>query len=1270
MHCEEVRLLIKSCRFTIHDRKANRTQCDGVGGLQILIDLKGAFDRAPRHLLQQALMDLPLPPSILSLLLAWHDGTPYHLHHAEQDFFIDGNVGVRQGCVAAPLLWVAFMRHWKKHLEEHLGSSWVKRHLTVYADDNHLAWTFRDLGDIHQAILDATFVLNSFLTYGMHLNLDKTVAILVVRGRGASAIRRRYLVSESGRRFLCLHDALRLPLVSQHVYLGMCVSYGHYPKKTLSHRQNAARKSFMALRAWWTPSRLPLQQRIHLWKICIWPTLSYSLVEVGLSPAQCQPFCQMVFKQLRWITRSPSHITHESNKDLLIRLALTHPLLWLASMTVKHWAKKWNQCKHLPADDALQDRWSLLLLTPQSENHHVLLWVQFCFCWLREHEMEFPTEDASTLWDVLKGFGLSSMKDSYAHVFQTLSVAATQMQHDQQSHIDQDQQHACQYCEAVFRTLKGLRVHITKTHSQDMRQCTEQDHTMMLTRADGLGGLPICRVCRIRFQDWFAFDRHTARGVCLHSSSASAMTPIGTRTFERRTQEQPLIQRLDLLASLREDWQKTLSEHPELQDKLLHHCCICNQWFEKGWHLSHHGTVQHRDLFRKGRLHRNEMMLRKGIGPIKWTCPYCRAVFQSANVHYCTVLLQIAVLVVAPEVPHGHGNRVREGSPGNEHVQGPPPFQSTSCRRRFLGGGGQQEAAHTVSQQRRRIRQKSRPPQGWQQSIQQQTHERSADAGHVGGFSSIIHKTRGLDKHSASGHGLHALYEREDPWHGGSLVTSGGEMEIYAREDPHSHHQSIETDHVQGTHGGTHDEAPKALRGGCSSQECIRGGEESGGGGQQRGLSVSDMGLLPTMSDPSIPGSAEQGRGHERAQDFEHPPHPSSNTSLPQSEAAICQYELEDCSLHPRSQCANTRVAAGLDNPQQILSEWSHESGGSQHATCDFAALTSHKRSEEVIGEGWPIAKEHKADPDNTVLAMSHLSDVDRPSGQAREQSAYRGWLGMRMFNPSTVCYLNAGVSVIGWGILTLGDTLDTWEGIGALMTEALAQPQPCKLYSVAMSQILLHDWQDILRQHDVAELMGYLLGKLGNRKMSLGSWGSIYVDAGWVEYTESLAQPLPLAVPTECTNTSLQQLLNLWSEDAPRRSTLMSPAPGFFCLQVMRYTVSGGSVVKSHCEIEGLEDEIWIPVFDRDGARISNVKYHVLGMTLHYGESPTSGHYIALLRDAQLWWLKDDAKHPRTLARVEAEHRSRCYVLCLGRSVHHGSLSAGIRTSTSTPSS
>ena len=213
---------------------------------------------------------------------------------------------------------------------------------------------------IHRAMEHAALVLRSFSEYGMHLTLGKTVAIWKVRGKAASSIRRRYTAKDGGQSYLCLDSTMRIPLVTHHVYLGICVSYGPYARQTLKHRQECSRKAFFALRKWWSPSCLPLAKRISLWKICIWTSLCYALVETGLPPSSCLVFQRAVYKDLRWISRSPAHLTHETNIRLLGRLDLLDPLVMSAKDTVRHWTKKWIQACGLSSRDVLQDRWLLL----------------------------------------------------------------------------------------------------------------------------------------------------------------------------------------------------------------------------------------------------------------------------------------------------------------------------------------------------------------------------------------------------------------------------------------------------------------------------------------------------------------------------------------------------------------------------------------------------------------------------------------------------------------------------------------------------------------------------------------------------------------------------------------------------------------------------------------------------------------------------------------------------------------------------------------------
>ena len=367
--------LLHNSRSTIHSKRAGQHRTDCVGGMQILIDLQGAFDKAPRTLLQKALIDLPF----ISLLLAWHELTPCHLNHGSKDYVIEGNIGVRQGCVSAPFLWVAFVRLWHKSLADKLGYKWVLEHVTTYADDNHISWCFRDPDDVHTSMSEARVVLDSFPAFSMKISKDKTVCIFRISGRSAHKIRKQYIRRGSGRTMLSLRrsnpqvERLDIPMVDSHVYLGLKVSYSTYSQMSFRHRRKCGIGNFMCLRPWWTPSRLPLRARVHLWLTCVWPSLTYGLEESGLTPLICADFCSTIMRELRWLARSPSHITHETNSSLLCRLHLSDPLLMLAEKTIKHWYRKLCQSSMLDSMDVLHLRWKAL-----SHKSYLVTWLWFC----------------------------------------------------------------------------------------------------------------------------------------------------------------------------------------------------------------------------------------------------------------------------------------------------------------------------------------------------------------------------------------------------------------------------------------------------------------------------------------------------------------------------------------------------------------------------------------------------------------------------------------------------------------------------------------------------------------------------------------------------------------------------------------------------------------------------------------------------------------------------------------------------------------------------
>ena len=153
-----------------------------LGGLQILVDLRSAFHLASRESIAKALEQLPLSSSLIGVLMSWYYVTPYHLLHDDLETVLDGNTGVRQGCVAAPFLWTAYVLQWQRNLASLFSKKWVLERFTTYADDHHLAWPFCCVQELLSALSQANTVLTSLGDEGMQLSMTKTLALLAIRG--------------------------------------------------------------------------------------------------------------------------------------------------------------------------------------------------------------------------------------------------------------------------------------------------------------------------------------------------------------------------------------------------------------------------------------------------------------------------------------------------------------------------------------------------------------------------------------------------------------------------------------------------------------------------------------------------------------------------------------------------------------------------------------------------------------------------------------------------------------------------------------------------------------------------------------------------------------------------------------------------------------------------------------------------------------------------------------------------------------------------------
>ena len=252
---------------------------------------------------------------VVSILMSWYFVTPYHIMHLDHTSEIPGNTGVRQGCVAAPFLWTTFVLRWQKRIASKLGSAWVLAHLTTFADDHHAAWEFNDVPSLLRALTEANLVLETLEEDGMQISLNKTQAILALRGTRSRSLKKKLVYKQDGELrirlgLLSSGSVYNLPLVQQARYLGVQVSYAKSSSQcTLHHRLRQARVSYTVLRPWWGSGKLLLKDRLRLWVTCIWPSMTFGLLDVGLSPSLGLKFRTQALRQLRALAHSVVHLS-------------------------------------------------------------------------------------------------------------------------------------------------------------------------------------------------------------------------------------------------------------------------------------------------------------------------------------------------------------------------------------------------------------------------------------------------------------------------------------------------------------------------------------------------------------------------------------------------------------------------------------------------------------------------------------------------------------------------------------------------------------------------------------------------------------------------------------------------------------------------------------------------------------------------------------------------------------------------------------------------
>ena len=476
-HCREVRSQCEAAGHTYWRQTHAQPAPPLRGGLMLRLDMSQAFDRLPRNQLSTGFQLLQVPSSLSQFFMHWLDQATYHFDHRRIPCSVVTTQGVRQGCKASPMEWTIFLAVLLTRLNECLSpadlSTWVAKHLITYADDLLARWQFSSKAEVHHILTEIGTILDVLEQLGMRINLKKSVLLMRLSGRQSRSLKKKLVVKQAGMTGLCIPRAngtkTFLPLVTNHVYLGVKIGYHQFEQQTLSYRLHIGHIAFLRLRPWLIQRHAyPLNLRAQLWQTCIRSTCLHGLQATGLPSGGPQRLHRHFLADLRKIARSHSYYTHETTEALLNRLNLPAPAQHLQDLWQQQHERLLLRCQGLPPGD--------FLLSFDAAAHHAHIMsiftmqdkpnfddIQLCpYC-------DFSCQLATQLKRHLRTTHKSAVQTN-----QFVPLRDALAGHPQ-----------CAHCNTKLATRGGLHRHITKD------QCTFFDDTRPLQ--DCLADLPALR---------------------------------------------------------------------------------------------------------------------------------------------------------------------------------------------------------------------------------------------------------------------------------------------------------------------------------------------------------------------------------------------------------------------------------------------------------------------------------------------------------------------------------------------------------------------------------------------------------------------------------------------------------------------------------------------------------------------------------------------------------------------------------------------------------
>ena len=259
--------------------------------------------------------------------------------------------------------------------------------------------------------------------------------------------------------------------------------------------------------------------------------------------------------------------------------------------------------------------------------------------------------------------------------------------------------------------------------------------------------------------------------------------------------------------------------------------------------------------------------------------------------------------------------------------------------------------------------------------------------------------------------------------------------------------------------------------------------------------------------------------------------------------------------------------------------------------------------------------------------------------------------LRLTLCNTSNSCYMNSTVQVIQWMLDLDAHRIDSM-GTGRAFFRALqlsSLQHPKTLMQDMLWRMMVSQWADCHRQHDIAEFISHLAQR-HNFAIVQGKWQARRLFEGEFQIRDegTCSQPILLHMPTAPpgldVTLQVQSLIDFWSGAQANIHALLH-APDVLMLQLDRFRSDTGRVFKRQDAVD-VNREIMMPFFADHQLYIELAHYRLLATITHHGAHPRTGHYTACLHAEGSLWSCDDNRSAVSVQDFSASHAQGCYLL------------------------